>query len=363
MDGHGSNRDAAQRTRDRQRLRGRSENRAKVLPVRNRFGGPLRSRVAGKLHGVSLPGPSPFGKFPDVGDDRRIQIQANDFEVFCFSKVKPSDRLEHRKRLQRLYGVEIVAVPFVGEIQPRPDNGNSAHAPKAKGAFTNHRTQCFFEGKIRQERSVDRKPASLEECSARQVNRGRVFVVCGILKFLLICGLLGDEALKVLGELSLFGIFSNTLAREKITDETNPFILGTGTKGERQGVDASDGSRPKLAGFRGGKLYTFYARKRGERRPEEDQIADGIFDAAVNSAANLPVSRADPGVPPLASLDLAAGKPGIGIATKRFLDFIETKIADRVLSGKRRKKEKTEGGRPCRAPHRRAQARTRQFAE
>src|SRR6266704_70127 len=93
-----------------------------------------------------------------------------------------------------------------------------------------------------------------------------------------------------------FEISPNALARKKIADEADPLILGTGSKRERQGMDARHGSRPKLAGLRGCELHTLHARKRRERRPLEDQIADGVFDAAVDSAANLRVAGADPGV-------------------------------------------------------------------
>src|SRR6266576_1528208 len=88
-----------------------------------------------------------------------------------------------------------------------------------------------------------------------------------------------------------------------------------------------------------------------------------VNDAAVDSAANLRVAGADPGVPRRTFLDFASGKPGIGIQKECFPDFVEMKVARRVLSCERREKEKPDGCRPSCAPHPRAHARTTQTAE
>ncbi len=60
-------------------------------------------------------------------------------------------------------------------------------------------------------------------------------------------------------------------------------------------------------------LYAINAGKSCERCAVKDQIADGIFDAAVYAAPDLGVTRANPVVPRAAFLDLAAGKSGVGV--------------------------------------------------
>src|SRR5437868_2272820 len=105
-------------------------------------------------------------------------------------------------------------------------------------------------------------------------------------------------------------------------------------------MNSSDRRRREVARLAGCTFYTFDAGKRRERRAVKNQIADGIFDAAVDAAAHLGVLRADPGVPSFALLNLASGKSGIGIQAKGFLHLVETKVADRVLSGDGCKREK-----------------------
>ena len=70
-----------------------------------------------------------------MGDYRRIQIQANDLQVFRFSKAESRYGFEHGERLERLQGIKIVAITLVGEIETWPDDCNAAHAAGRECAF------------------------------------------------------------------------------------------------------------------------------------------------------------------------------------------------------------------------------------
>src|SRR5437764_2856182 len=104
-------------------------------------------------------------------------------------------------------------------------------------------------------------------------------------------------------------------------------------------MNARYGSRSEFARLRRSAFHTFHSRERSERSPVQDQVADGIFDAAVSAAAHLGVTRADPGIPGGAFRDIAARNTGIRVQPERLLDLLEAQIADADFSRAFRQRE------------------------
>ena len=107
-------------------------------------------------------------------------------------------------------------------------------------------------------------------------------------------------------------------------------------------MDAGGGS--EFSGLGRCVLDGIDAGKSCERCAVKDQVTDGILDAAVDAAADLGVARANPGVPRSAFLNLAAGKPGVGVQAKSLLNFFEAKIADSDLAERGSDGDECNGG-------------------
>ena len=60
-----------------------------------------------------------------VGVDLRADVEGGDAHVALIGKAKPEKRIKDRERLQRLLRIKVVALLFVGEVEPRADDGDA----------------------------------------------------------------------------------------------------------------------------------------------------------------------------------------------------------------------------------------------
>jgi hypothetical protein len=94
--------------------------------------------------------------------DSRAQIERRDPQVrWC--EPEAHERVDDRERLNCLLRVEVVAFRFVGEIEPRPDDGDAVDTACGERPRGYERRERLFDREVWQERRVGREAAIAKE--------------------------------------------------------------------------------------------------------------------------------------------------------------------------------------------------------
>ena len=231
--------------------------------------------------------------------DARAQIERRDSQVrWC--EPEAYERVDDREGLNRLLRVEVVAFRLVGEIEPRPDDGDAVDTACGDRPRGYERRERLFDREVWQERRIGREAASAKELRPGRelgagVRRGfrRLQRPHEIVDF-------SNHAphrvqqITTNGGLSLGCPRIDAAAFDQPARELQALVRA---RRRDAGDEVADALAQDLAGaFPAAELRAVVQRARlpGERRAEEEKIKQRVFVALQQSRADAGVAARDP---------------------------------------------------------------------
>src|SRR5262249_38696416 len=95
-------------------------------PVREESLRPLSRRVQRQCQLVTLSPQSPLARPLEMRVDSWAEVERRHLQSPEIAKAQAHERIDDRKRLNRLDWIEIVALALVGEVEARSDNRDAA---------------------------------------------------------------------------------------------------------------------------------------------------------------------------------------------------------------------------------------------